>query len=161
MYKKPWGFLLGIILVLVCRTAFSQIFQINNVNCHLSDDNIALLNRIAKFEAGFYNDIFGTQKNDSVTVDINIYGRLKEYNAIQKDAMNTTFIDGFYSPGQDRIFLYKGDDYMKTLFHETSHKILRNNFRNPPQWLNEGIATLLGYLEDSVYSATLLYQAGT
>jgi hypothetical protein len=38
---------------------------------------------------------------------------------------------------------------MNTLFHETSHNILRYNFPRPPQWLNEGIATLLGYLVEN------------
>ncbi len=149
--------MLWIAFALTFQTASAQIFHINKVNCNLSAADIALLNRIARFEAGFYNDIFGTQKNDSVTVDINIYGKQKEYNVVQKDAMNTTFIDGFYSPRDDRIYLYKSDVYMKTLFHETSHKILGNNFRNPPQWLNEGIATLLGYLEETPGTNKIVY----
>jgi len=144
-------------MIMLCHTSIAQIFHINSINCRLSDDNIAQLNRIAKFEADFYNDIFGTQKNDSVIVDINIYGKQKEYNVVQKDAMNTTFIDGFYSPRDDRIYLYKSDMYMNTLFHETSHKILRNNFTNPPQWLNEGIATLLEYLQETPGSKKIVY----
>ena len=38
---------------------------------------------------------------------------------------------------------------MNTLLHETSHNILRYNYPNAPRWLNEGIATLLGYLAET------------
>jgi hypothetical protein len=137
------------LLLIFSYSAQAQIFHINTINCKLSNADTALLNKMARFEANFYNQVFKTHKNDSVTIDINLYGKRKEYNQIQKDEMNTTFIDGFYSPMQNKIFLYKGDEYMNALFHESSHNLLRYNYANPPKWLNEGIATLLGYLVET------------
>jgi hypothetical protein len=161
MYRvKPILFLLSLLLV-VFHPAKAQLFHINTINCKLSSEDEALLNRMGKFEAAFYNQVFGTQKNDSVTIDINLYGRHGEYKQVQKEAMHTTFIDGFYSHKENKIFMYKSGDYMKTLFHETSHNILRYNYPNAPQWLNEGIATLLGYLVETTDNRVLYVpQAG-
>jgi len=139
-----------VLLLTLSHTAKAQLFHINTINCKLSAAELAQLNKMGKFEASFYNQVFGTQKNDSVTIDINLYGKHKEYNQVQKDEMNTTFIDGFYSGAQNKIFIYKTDNYMNTLFHETSHNILRYNYPNAPKWLNEGIATLLGYLVETI-----------
>jgi hypothetical protein len=50
---------------------------------------------------------------------------------------------------ENKIYLYKSGRYMETLFHETSHNFLRNNYPNAPKWLNEGMATLLGYLVET------------
>jgi hypothetical protein len=90
-----------------------------------------------------------------VTIVIELYGKHGEYKQVQKDQLHTTFIDGFYSPMQNRIFLYKSNDYMKTLFHETSHNLLHYNYPNAPQWLHEGIATLLGYLVETTDNRVL------
>lgn len=138
-----------ILLSFLGLTVKAQIFNINTINCKLSNADTALLNKMGRFEGSFYNQVFETHLNDTVVININLYGKHGEYKKVQKEALNTTFIDGFYSPMENRVFIYKTDDYMKTLIHETSHNILRYNYRNPPQWLNEGIATLLGYLVET------------
>lgn len=157
--KKPVHFclILGVMVstILFARHANAQLFRINTINCKLKAEDLALLNRMGKFEANFYNQVFNTTRNDSVTVDINLYGKHREYNQVQKGELNTTFIDGFYSGRENKIYLYKGDDYMETLFHETSHNILRYNFPHAPKWLNEGIATLLGYLVETTDNQVL------
>jgi len=140
---------LVLLLCIIAASAQAQIFHINTINCKLTNTDVELLNKMGRFEANFYNQVFGTTKNDSLIVDINLYGKRGEYKQVQKDAIHTTFIDGFYSPVDNKIFVYKSDEYMKTLFHETSHNLLRYNFPHPPQWLNEGIATLLGYLVET------------
>ena len=150
--KKTFFWLIvkhGIYPALLCLTACiakAQIIKINTIGCSLSKDKMAYFNTIAKFEVKFYNTVFDTQKNDSCAVNIELFGSLKEYNVVQKQAMNTTFIDGFYSPANNRIFIYKSDSFMNTLIHETSHCILENNYKQSPKWLNEGIATLFGSL---------------
>jgi len=149
MYRvKPIVYVL-LLFIALSYPAKAQFFYIDKINCKLSSDDEALLNRMGKFEAQFYNQVFSTQKNDSVNIVIELYGKHGEYKQVQKDQLNTTFIDGFYSPMQNRIFLYKSDHYMETLFHETSHNLLHYNYPNAPKWLNEGIATLLGYLVET------------
>jgi hypothetical protein len=127
-------------------SSYAQVIKLNTINSYLSNDDRDYFNKIAAFEVKFYNTVFETQKNDSCLVNIDLFGKLKEYNAVQKADLNTTFIDGFYMPGRNHIYLYKSDRYMNTLIHETSHCILENNFKRSPQWLNEGIATLFGNL---------------
>lgn len=140
------GFVAGVLLLSLSLSAQAQKFDINALNCHLSTADMAMLNKIGQFEAKFYNVVFNTDVNDSLPIRINLYGKQSEYNKVQKDAMHTTFIDGFYSPGNNQVFLYKGDRYMEIMLHESSHNMLRNNLRNPPTWLNEGIATMFGSL---------------
>lgn len=148
------------LIPLFCITALSaqaQRFDLNTINCKLNKDDWAHLNQVGQFEAKFYNLVFNTTINDSLPIKINLYGSKNDYNKVQKDAMNTTFIDGFYSPDIKQMFLYKGDRYMEIMLHETSHNMLHNNLRNPPTWLNEGIATLFGYLvirNNDIYYAT-------
>jgi hypothetical protein len=134
------------LLAISCLSAQAQKFNVNTINCKLSKDNWAYLNKIGQFEAKFYNVVFNTTANDTLPIQINLYGKLAEYNQVQKEAMNTTFIDGFYSPAANRVFVYKSDRFMEILLHESSHNMLQNNMRNSPEWLNEGIATLFGYL---------------
>lgn len=135
-----------IVLAAISLSAQAQKFDVNAIDCHLSKDDWAQLNKIGAFEARFYNVVFNTDANDSLHIRINLYGKKADYNKVQKLAMNTTFIDGFYSPRTNEEFLYKSDRFMEIMIHETSHNILHNNLPNPPVWLNEGIATLFGYL---------------
>lgn len=147
-------FFLSALFILCCLSAQAQKFDINTIHCKLSEKDVAMLNQIGKFEAKFYNTIFNTTANDTLPIRINLYGKRDEYNAVQKDAMHTTFIDGFYSPGVNQVYLYKSDRFMEIMLHESSHNMLRNNLRNPPTWLNEGIATLFGNLviqNDGIY----------
>jgi hypothetical protein len=133
-------------LLTLTLSAQAQRFDVNAIDCHLSNNDMTTLNRIGQFEAKFYNVVFNTAINDSLPIRINLYGKKSQYINVQKSALNTTFIDGFYSPGVNRMFLYKGDRYMEIIIHETSHNMLHNNLPYPPIWLNEGIATLFGYL---------------
>src|ERR1700760_2113491 len=89
---KPAFYILCFALIFCCSETQAQIFNINTINCRLSAEDMATLNLMGKFEANFYNQVFKTQKNDSVTIEINLYGRHGEYNKVQKDEMNTTFI---------------------------------------------------------------------
>lgn len=141
--------IISIFVFALSQNLHAQILHVNTINCKLSNSDTALLNKMARFEANFYNQVFQTHLNDTVTININLYGKKGEYKDVQKDEMKTTFIDGFYSAKDNKIFIYKSDEYMKTLFHETSHNLLHYNFARPPQWLNEGIATLLGYLVET------------
>ncbi|EHQ30410.1 DUF1570 domain-containing protein [Mucilaginibacter paludis] len=133
-----------IAFILGGQPLWAQNFDVNTIHCSMSDDNRATMNKIGKFEGHFYNVIFNTSMNDTVTVKINLYGRKSEYKQVQNENIHTTFIDGFYSGENKQIYLYKTENYMNILLHETSHAILYRNLNNAPKWLNEGIATLFG-----------------
>lgn len=146
--------LIILLLFVFSYPAKAQKFEVYAHNCHMSNDDMTLLNRMGQFEAKFYNIVFNTTINDSAVVKVNLYGKQSEYNKLQKDVMNTTFTSGFYSPAVNEISLYKGDEFMKVMVHETSHNLLQYNMNNSPKWLNEGIATLFGYTEikgDEIY----------
>lgn len=136
----------SILLTLFCLSAQAQRFNINYINSKLSNTDLTYLNQIGQFEAKFYNIVFNTTANDTLPIRINLYGKQADYIRMQISAMHTTFIDGFYSPESNQMFLYKSDRYMEIMIHESSHNMLENNLRNSPRWLDEGIATLFGYL---------------
>ncbi|MEO6523749.1 MAG: hypothetical protein ABIN91_18850 [Mucilaginibacter sp.] len=160
--KLTKHFICFLLLLTGILPAKAQIFRINTINCKLSNADTALLNKMGRFEANFYNQVFKTTRNDTVTIDINLYGKKREFNDLQNGATaNATFADGYYMPAKNKIFIYKTDNYMRTLFHESSHNLLRYNYTNPPKWLNEGIATLLGYLVETTDNRILyMPQAG-
>lgn len=133
-------------LLLSSIVSQAQIIKVNPIDSYLSKEDMAYYSKIAAFEVKFYNTVFDTRKNDSCVVNIDLYGNLKAYNVVQKNGLNTTFIDGFYTPVDNRVHVYKSDRFMSVLIHETSHSILENNYKRSPQWLNEGVATLFSNL---------------
>jgi hypothetical protein len=152
--------LILVALLLVNHQANAQLFRINTINCKLNKDDLDLLNRMGKFEAAFYNQIFSTTKNDSVTVDINLYGRMSDYKQVRKITGVPTYADGYYSPAENRIYLYKSDRYMRTLLHETSHNLLQYNLARTPRWLTEGIASILENLVETTDNQILYMPQG-
>ena len=142
---QRWS-LFALLLLLAGFSSKAQVIKINPINSYLSKEDEAYFSKIAAFEVKFFNAVFNTQKNDSVHVNVDLFGKHKEYDALQTKAINTTFIDGFYSPSNNKVVVYKSDRYMSVMIHETSHCILEHNYRNSPRWLNEGVATLFSNL---------------
>ena len=63
-------------------TVKAQIFRINTINCKLSNADTALLNKMGRFEGNFYNQVFETHLNDTVVININLYGKHGEYKKV-------------------------------------------------------------------------------
>lgn len=72
--------------------------------------------------------------------------------------------NGYFYGGQKRNFIlinYR-DEYergISTYSHELSHALLRKEFTNPPTWINEGIATMVG--NSRIVNSHLRYNAGS
>ncbi len=59
----------------------------------------------------------------------------------------TAFTGGMFLPGADALLILdrgNPDDTMQTLFHEAFHQFMHRYVKNPPMWLNEGLATYYG-----------------
>lgn len=59
----------------------------------------------------------------------------------------TAFTSGMFLPGADALLILdrgNPDDTMQTLFHEAFHQFMHRYVKNPPMWLNEGLATYYG-----------------
>jgi len=71
--------------------------------------------------------------------------------------------NGYFFGGRERNFIlinYR-DDYergISTYSHELSHALLRREVANPPTWLNEGIATMVG--NSKIVNSHLRYTHG-
>ena len=141
--------------IFFCLSAFffcgekssAQILKIEKIRCSLSKDDTASIKKIARYEVAFYNAVFETQKNDSLTINVRVYGRKKDFlqtpdgtNAINAGA------DGYFLAGTHDVYVLKTEHVNSALLHELSHAILHQNITDPPQWFDEGLATYLGSL---------------
>lgn len=137
--------------------AFSQKLIINEIGFKLKEEERNSILMLAQYEAKLFNGLFDTEINDSLTITLNLYAKSKDYNKILKEA--GIHNPGFYSPKLKQVFmLYQGIDHIGTTLHEMSHAFLHNNMKNPPKWLNEGLAmffSTLSVVQNNVQVSTL------
>lgn len=134
-------------LLINAETASAQTFKIIKVHCQLSREDTATIYKIARYEAAFYNAVFETTKNDSVTINIHVFGRKADFKQTP-DGENSlhVFADGYYLDKTGEIFVLKTEHVNSALLHEISHAFLHLNLKNPPKWFDEGLATYFGSL---------------
>jgi len=135
-------------LTLVCTQQTSaQILNIQKYNCRLSKEDLETLDKIAHYEAAFYNAVFENSENDSLKINITILGRKNDFKKTP-DGLNALSVssDGYYSEKTGEIFLLKTDHVNSALLHELSHAFLHHNIKNMPKWFDEGLATYFGSL---------------
>ena len=157
-----YNLLLSLILTFAyLPESFSQILQIEKINCRVSQSDLQTIRTIAKFEKDLYNNLFNTRRNDSLIIKVTIMGA-SEYKETQHEkasGLHKTW--GFYTPNLDECFVLKNAEYLQTAIHEISHCLLHHNLRNPPTWLHEGIAEFCGSMlieEDKVSFAANPYR---
>lgn len=143
MKVKIQAFTALILFSLLSFASYSQIIQIEKINCRISESDMEKIEKIAKFEKDLYNNLFNTHSNDSLLIKVSILAG-SDYKEIQNKASGLHKTFGFYSPVLDQCFVLKNNEYLSTVIHEMSHCLLRHNLRNPPRWLNEGIAEFCG-----------------
>ncbi|WP_158280779.1 DUF1570 domain-containing protein [Pararcticibacter amylolyticus] len=141
---------------------YSQRLVINEVGFKLEDDVKRQISLLAEYEAQIYNGLFDTRRNDSLLITINIYKKFSDY---KKSSLNTggkpISATGFYSPYQKQVFVYKHDDFMRTLVHEMSHCFMHDNMGpEVPRWLNEGVAVFFESMEVKYNEVSVTVQAG-
>ena len=129
------------------ETASAQTFKIIKIHCQLSREDTAAIYKIARYEASFYNAVFDTQKNDSVAINIHVFGRKADFKQTP-DGENSLhfFADGYYLEKTGEIFVLKTEHVNSALLHEISHAFLHLNLKNPPKWFDEGLAVYFGSL---------------
>ena len=143
--------LLPVIMLFLCvfsaNNCFSQKINLQTIRCKLDKDDTRTFNRIAAYEADLYNAIFETLKNDSVAINIYLYGHEKDF-ALTPDGQSTLSAgaDGYTMAHTHNIYAMKSDHVNSVLLHEISHVFLHYNMAGPPKWFDEGLATYCGTL---------------
>ncbi len=141
-------FILCCFIIFFCgEKSSAQILKIEKIHCSLNKDDAASVQKIAQYEIEFYNAVFDTQKNDSLKINVRIYGRKKDF-LLTPDGENAcnAGADGYFLAGTQDVYVLKTEHLNNALLHELSHAILHQNIKNLPQWLDEGLATYLGSL---------------
>ena len=139
---------LTLLLILFCSLFTSaQILNIKKYHCRLSKEDTELISTIARYEADFYNAVFQTSKNDSLAINIHIFGRKADFKQTPDGAgVLHVSADGYYMENTGDIFMLKTDHVNSALLHELSHAFLHRNTSNPPKWFDEGLATYFSSL---------------
>ncbi|RYE36656.1 MAG: DUF1570 domain-containing protein [Sphingobacteriaceae bacterium] len=134
-------------LVFVTENVSAQNFNIEKIHCRLSKEDAASIEKIARYEAAFYNAVFDTQKNDSLKINVHVFGRKQDFK-LTPDGENVLHVasDGYYMENTGDVFVLKTEHVNAALLHELSHAFLHHNLRNSPQWFDEGMATYFGSL---------------
>lgn len=129
------------------RPASAQILNIQKVHCSLSKEDTETITRIVRYEAAFYNAVFETSENDSLTIRVHIFGRKADFKTTP-DGENVLHVsaDGYYMENTGDVFVLKTEHVNAALLHEVSHAFLHHNLKNTPKWFDEGLATYFGSL---------------
>lgn len=154
--------MIGILLLLFPLQGYPQRLVINEVGFKLDDDVKKQIVLLAEYEAQIYNGLFDTRRNDSLLITINVYKKFSDY---KKSSLNTggklISSTGFYSPYLRQVFVYRHDDFMRTLVHEMSHCFMHYNMGPMvPRWLNEGVAVFFESMEVKYNEVTVAVQSG-
>jgi len=119
---------------------YSSYLEINTINCDVNEKDHKKIVKLLAYERMFFNEIFSTQKNDSVPIKINLFGKLKDFKMAKASNNISKQVVGFYSSNANEAFVYKSDEYLSVTLHEASHCLIESNYKRPPRWLNEGLA---------------------
>jgi len=90
------------------------------------------------------NDVADPEDDDK-RLRVIVFGDDKEYQKFGKAYLNgaTEHSDGMFVPGLRALLLITSKDRKqpyRTLFHEAFHQFINEYIKNPPVWLNEGLA---------------------
>lgn len=93
----------------------------------------------------FYITRFGYAFPQDLTVKIRVYRNLDDYKAYTSQVASSPIAShiGLYIHRLQEIVVWQGPDtvrFTKTVFHETSHLLLRSQTHYCPRWLNEGLS---------------------
>lgn len=146
-YGAYCKFVVTLIFLSSAQKSSAQTLSIQKIHCSLNKDDAATIEKIAHYEADFYNAVFDTEKNDSLKINVHVFGRKEEFRQTPNgDNALHIFSDGYYLAKTGDVFVLKTDHVNSALLHEISHAILHQNMGNPPQWFDEGLATYFGSL---------------
>lgn len=143
-----------IISLLLCSFGcYSQKLAIKEIGFSLKPEERAKIERLATYEVKIFNGLFKDAENDSLTININLYNKGKDFRALlQEFGLKGLTESGFYSPITNQSYvLYQSVADIEIILHEMSHALLRNSIRNPPRWFNEGLAEFLESLKEENY----------
>jgi hypothetical protein len=106
------------------------------------------------FLYNFYETKFAYSFSPELVVKIRIFENYEAYKKyIRKVSPSTTGSNvGLYIHKLREAIVWKNKDensFFNTVFHETSHLLLRSSIDNCPKWINEGLSEYFEYMDVS------------
>jgi hypothetical protein len=117
------------------------------------------IKRGVNFLYNFYETKFAYTFSPDLLVKIRVFEDINAYKKyVRKASPSTTGSNiGLYIHSLKEAVVWKNkneDQFLSTLFHETSHLLLRSNAENCPKWINEGLSE---YFENMDVSGKEVY----
>jgi hypothetical protein len=111
----------------------------------LDTESSTKIKKGVNFLYNFYETKFAYEFSPSLVVRIRVFEDINAYKKyIRKASPGTTGSNiGLYIHSMKEAVVWKNkneDQFLSTLFHETSHLLLRSNAENCPKWINEGLS---------------------
>ena len=120
----------------------SKHMQFNKFECKVGDEEIKQIENMIEFQSNYYEALF---KVKIKPVKIKLFGDFKTYKNLQKYLTSLDSDTGFYSGKMRTIYVYKSDNFLRTIYHEINHAIVRQIITSIPSWINEGMAEFFEY----------------
>ncbi|WP_353138190.1 DUF1570 domain-containing protein [Pseudopedobacter sp.] len=141
-------FLLVISLFYITE-AYSQNLVFNEIGFSLKAEDKEMIEKLAKYEVKIFNGLFINSLNDSLRINVNLYGKNKDFRAVLAEGKMKGFTEsGFYSSFTKQLHvLYLEKRDIETILHEISHALMHHNLQRCPRWFNEGLAEFLESIE--------------
>ena len=142
-------YFLLIILSLYIAETYSQNLVFNEIDFKLKPEEKEKIEKLSRYEVKIFNGLFTNSLNDSLTINVNLYGKSKTFKALLSERNIKGFTEsGFYAPDTRQLHvLYFGKEDIETVLHEISHALMHHNLQRCPRWFNEGIAEFLESIE--------------
>jgi|TARA_B100001964_G_C14178724_1_gene575128 hypothetical protein len=134
------------VLFLLSFVAYGYELKFDKVNCDITASEDSMINAVIDYEIEFYGSVF--ELDEDLEIKVKLFGDFDEYKKFQKENGSTASSNsGSYLGKIKTIIVYKKDGWIRTIFHEVSHRILRSAYNKPPKWINEGLAEYFEYIE--------------
>ncbi|MDR1679574.1 MAG: DUF1570 domain-containing protein [Prevotellaceae bacterium] len=134
-----------ILLAVFAFTAISiqpQVYIFENSGQPISTKDRVKIDRVIQYETEFYKQ-FG--EIDTIQIKLRLFAKKEAYQAyLKSNKIAKTFYHsgGMYRPKTKELLVLKPENanYLKIVYHETSHYLLHLVISKQPRWLSEGLA---------------------
>lgn len=121
-------------------------------DCKRNEEDHKKILKGINFLYNFYETKFAYNFSPELVVKIRIFENYEAYKKyIRKVSPSTTGSNvGLYIHKLREAIVWKNkdeDSFFNTVFHETSHLLLRSSIDNCPKWINEGLSEYFEYLD--------------
>ena len=124
-----------VIILFQLQNIDASTIKINDINNALNKSEISKLTMIMNKEINFHKQHMTLPHKITYNLRICNKAQLKKYKKLQSNLYL-----GIFNYATNEAIIKKGSHFFRTTVHESNHYIMRLGFKNPPNWIDEGLA---------------------